>query len=65
MFGNLGRRTSRVAPLAVRADGMVIQLPPEAVTAWPIRYIMTIEADPRPLGTALAARFSTMLGGRR
>lgn len=50
-----------VAPLVVRADGRVVQLPAAALADWPIRYIMTFEGEGHPLRTAFAALF----GARR
>ena len=55
----------RVAPLVVRADGRVVQLPATALADWPIRYIMTIEDDRHPLHTAFAALVTRILGTQR
>lgn len=57
--------TGRVAPLVVRADGRVVQLPATALADWPIRYIMTIEGNRHPFGTAFAALVTRILRTRR
>jgi hypothetical protein len=61
MYRNQGSRLGAVAPLVVRSDGRVVQLPAEALRDWPIRYIMTFRSDRHPLWTAFAALF----GARR
>jgi hypothetical protein len=52
-----GSRTGRVASLAVRADGRVVQLPSTVLADWPIRYIMTFERQGHSLKSAFAALF--------
>jgi hypothetical protein len=48
-------RQGRVAPLAIRADGSVVQLSGEVLPDWPIRYIMTFVA----LRSTVRALFGT------
>lgn len=61
MYRNQDNRMGGMAPLVVRSDGRVVQLPSGALRDWPIRYIMTIEPDRHSLKAALAALF----GARR
>lgn len=61
MYRNQDGHRGGLAPLVVRSDGRVVQLPAGALEGWPIRYIMTFEVDRHPLKAAFAALF----GGRR
>jgi hypothetical protein len=60
LFGYQDSMTGRVAPLAVRADGRVVQLPSAVLADWPIRYIMTFERQGDPFRAALAALFGAV-----
>ena len=65
MYSYQDSRTGRVAPLVVRTDGRVVQLPATAVADWPISYIMTFVGERRALRTALLGLASDIFGVRR